>query len=358
MLSFVLGLAFSAIALCALVLYKAYRHVPTKELKRLARRGDSLAILLYKPAAYGASLNALLWLIAGLAFAGGVVMFADILPAWLAVISVAAVIWVGFVWIPSGETTNAGLWLARTAAPSLSWLTERLHPLLAWIEQFVRRHRPITIHTGLFEKSDLIDLLERQKDQPDNRISIGEIALLTHALSFGDKRVSEVLVPKRVVTVVKVDESIGPVLTNELHSSGHSRFPVYEGKHDNIIGILYLRDLVMTKKTGTVRDLMKQRLSYIHEEFTLYQTLQAFLKTKQHLFLVVNSFEEFVGIVTVEDIIEQIIGKPIIDEFDNYDDLRAVAATAAQEEHKARLKAEQEPAHQEATTSEPPEVVK
>jgi CBS domain containing-hemolysin-like protein len=71
----------------------------------------------------------------------------------------------------------------------------------------------------------------------------------------------------------------------------------------------------------------------VHEDFTLYQALQAFLKTKHHLFLVVNSFEELVGILTIEDVLEQMIGKPIVDEFDRYDDLRAVAAAAAKKDH-------------------------
>jgi Mg2+/Co2+ transporter CorC len=51
----------------------------------------------------------------------------------------------------------------------------------------------------------------------------------------------------------------------------------------------------------------------------------------------VNDFEEYVGILTMEDVLEQIIGKPIVDEFDQYDDLRAVAAKTAQVEHKAHI---------------------
>nr|MBP7806933.1 CBS domain-containing protein [Candidatus Saccharibacteria bacterium] len=72
---------------------------------------------------------------------------------------------------------------------------------------------------------------------------------------------------------------------------------------------------------------------YLHESQNLYEALTAMLKTKHHLFIVVNSFEVLVGIITLEDVIEQIIGKPIIDEFDEYDDLRAVAARQAQTIH-------------------------
>src|SRR6202007_1903896 len=151
-------------------------------------------------------------------------------------------------------------WLARTAAGPLAWLLERLNPGVSRIASFVRKHRHVSLHTGLYQKSDLAELLELQKDQPDSRIAPGEIDMLMSALSFGDKLVRDVLIPKRVVDEVSADEAIGPVLTDELHKSGHSRFPVYDGKKDNIIGILYLRDLVLNKKTGSVRNVMKQHL--------------------------------------------------------------------------------------------------
>jgi len=317
----------------------------------MARGGDATASVLYKPIAYGSSLSLVLWTIVGIAVALSLLLFANSLPFWLALLFAVIIIWGGFVWIPSGDLSNVGVKMARMFAGPLAWLLDRLHPLLSRLAGFVRAHRRIAIHTGLYEKSDLAELLQEQKDQPDNRIAPGEIELLTHALSFGDKLVSDVLIPKRVVDEVSVDEAIGPVLTDELHKSGHSRFPVYEGKKDNIVGILYLRDLIMNKKTGTVRSVMKTHLSYVHEDFTLYQTLEAFIKTKHHLFLVVNEFEEFVGIITIEDVIEQMTGKVIMDEFDNYDDLRAVAAKAAKKEHDQHEDLEAEP------TPEPQEVV-
>jgi CBS domain containing-hemolysin-like protein len=102
--------------------------------------------------------------------------------------------------------------------------------------------------------------------------------------------------------------------------------------------VLYLHDLVAQKASGSVRDIMRRKVTYVHEDFTLYQTLQAFIKTKQHLFVVVNSFEEYVGIITIEDVLERVIGKLIVDEFDRYDDLRAVAAAAARKDHAAHDK--------------------
>lgn len=343
MISLILGLLCAVVALSFLSLLKTYQHIPAREVKRMARAGDATAKVLYRPIAYGASLQLVLWLVVGVAVSLSLLLFAHTLPFWLAIVLAVVVIWIGFAWIPSGDLSNPGVWLARRAAGPLAWLLERVNPLATRLIGFVRAHRRVYVHTGLYQKSDLVELLELQKDQPDSRISAGEIDMLASALSFGDKLVRDVLIPKRVVDEVSADEAIGPVLTDELHKSGHSRFPVYDGKKDNVVGILYLRDLVLNRKTGTVRNVMKSHLSYVHEDFTLYQTLEAFIKTNQHLFLVVNEFEEFVGIITIEDVIEQMIGKVIVDEFDAYDDLRAVAAKAAHKDHVKHEKDEPKP---------------
>ena len=359
MVSFILSLVCACLALLLRALYKTYQHVPAKELKRLARHGDTVAELLYRPVAYGMSLRLLLGLLIVVFGAAALALMVSAVGPWLAVLLLLVVAVVGnLALVPAAELTRRSLWLAKAAAPTIAWILERLQPLFGFVARFVKRHRPVSVHTGLYEKSDLAELLAKQKKQPDNRIVPGEIDLLTHALSFGDKLVADAVIPKRVVQLVSAEESVGPILMNSLHTSGHSRFPVYEETRDHIIGILYLHDLVAAKQTGKVSSVMKTRLTYVHEDFTLYQTLQAFLKTKQHLFIVVNSFEEFVGIITIEDILEQMIGKQIVDEFDRYDDLRAVATAAAKKDHGDHQKAQAEPIAEPGTTTEPPEVVK
>ena len=344
MFNFILGLVLIGTAVVAWALLRSYQHVPARELKRLARSGDDVAQLLYRAAAYGASLRVLLGggaiLLGALALAA---MAQAVGTLWGVLLLLVLAGLCGFIFVPSGELTRSSLGLAKWAAPSIAWLLERLQPIIDGAVRLVRRYRHVHIHTGLYEKSDLAELLERQKGQPDSRIAASEMDLLLHSLSFGDKQVVDALVPKRVVTMVAASDHIGPVLMDELNKSGHSRFPVYDQKLDNIVGILYLHDLVGARKTGSVADVMSHKLTYVHEDFTLYQTLQAFLKTKQHLFLVVNSFEELVGIITIEDVMEQMIGRPIMDEFDRYDDLRAVAAAAARKDHKDHAEPKPEP---------------
>lgn len=347
MVDFILGALSAAAAVIFWTLQRTYQHVPARELKRLARGGDDVAILLYRAAAYGSSLRVLMGSGVIIFSALSLAAFAAAMSLWPALIVLSALLVLGWiVLVPSDQLTGGSVWLAKRLAPVLAWTLERLHAPINGGIRFVRKFRHVYVHTGLYEKSDLVELLEQQKGQADSRISANEIELLQHALTFGDEEVTDALVPQRVVKMVAVTDSVGPVLMDELSKSGHSRFPVYDGKHSNVVGILYLHDLVGARSGGTVAELMNRKLTYVHEDFTLYQALQAFLKTKRHMFLVINSFEELVGILTIEDVLEQMIGRPIMDEFDKYDDMRAVATAAAKKEHKEHQKDEVSPAEQ------------
>lgn len=335
MVTFLLVLILAVVLLYSIVLLKNYRRISAKELKRKAREGDELANALYRVVGYGMSLDILLWFLIGIS--GGLLftLLADHVPAVWAVIGITAIIWLGFAWLPNSYGTYFGSQLARFTARPLHWVLDALYPLLVRVERFITKHRPVSFHTGLYTKDDLLELLSRQNGQLDNRITKDELIMTKNALTFGQQLVADTLTPRRSMKTVSVTDSVGPVLMEELHKSGHSRFPVYEGNEDNFVGVLMVRDTIKARSGGSVKSLMNKKVYFIHDESTLSEALQAFIKTHHHLFLVVNSFEEVVGLITMEDVIEQIIGKPIMDEFDQYDDMRAVASKAAKKEHTA-----------------------
>jgi CBS domain containing-hemolysin-like protein len=342
MFGFIIALALVALACAGIVIDKTFRMLPVKELKRRARAGNMQARKLYKAAAYGASLHLLLWLIVLSASAASFVFLVKIAPWPLAFLLILAAVGYVYIFLTSGRVAVASEGLAEFSAPPLAWILHRLHPILDAGANFVRDHRAVMVRTGLFEREDLLALLERQKKQPDSRFSQEELDLLMSALAFGQKSVGETMVPRREVRSISADEAVGPALMQELHDSGHSRFPVYNGEPDKFVGTLYLRNLINLHNTGHVRDHMQHAVYYVHEEYPLEQALHAFLKTKHHLFIVINKFEEYVGIITIEDIIEQILGSQIVDEFDAYDDIRAVAADHARRDHQSRQKSGRE----------------
>ena len=337
MLTLIIAIALALLTLLFVSLQKTYTHVPRPELKRRARAGDDFANMLYRAAGYGFSLQVLLWAFVIIGASGFFVLVSRSFPAWLATFASLVLLWFGFVWLPNTRVTRFGNILAKYVTPTLSRLLDLLHPLLSKIATNARKHHSITLHTGLYQKEDLLELLNRQKTQVDSRITDAELQIAQNALMYGDKLVRDVLTPRRVVKMVSVTDSIGPVLMDELHANGHSRFPAFQDKPDNIIGTLYLRDLMTNKAGGRVRDLMVRDVYYVQEEGTLDHVLEAFLKTKHHLFIVVNNFEEVVGIITIEDVLEQILGKPILGEFDKFDDMRAVASLEAGHVHQKHV---------------------
>lgn len=342
---------------------RTYSHYPLKELKRRARDGDKIAVSLVRAAGYGHSTSVVLW---GVSLLVSAVLFVQLsiqAPAWFAFSSIAALLWLGFVWLPAARISAISERLAAILAPVIARLVSALHPVIDKIVRFIDSHRPIQLHTGMYDKDDLLELLETQKVVPENRIEKAELELATTALRFGDHTIGQHMTPRRVVKMVSVEDQLGPIVMDELHASGHSRFPVYEGAQDTIVGTLYLHDLLHTKTNASARSLMRPSVYYLHEDQSLYDALQALLITHHHLFVVVNEFEEFVGVLSSEDILEVLIGKPIVDEFDKYDNLREVAARAAKKEHKEH-KEVPVPAEEvvtgetETTTEDSTEVVK
>lgn len=331
----VLYLILAVVALDAIVVDKALNILSLKELKRRARSGhDKQAAAIYKMAAYDKSLHATLWL-TGIAATAALLIIIAQEAWWLAVLIIAVGVWAIRAWQPA--TTSNWVWTWSAAvAPAIAWGMSYLHPLLSRIG--MTSLPDVQIRTGIHEKEDLLELLKQQNSHPENRISGTELRMAFNALTFGDKKVTDVMTPLRKLHIVAENEVVGPLLMDELHKTGFSRFPVakagtVKSAQPQIVGTLFLKDLVGYTSSGSVSSLMHKRVYYINEVQGLHDALSAFIKTHHHLFIVVNNFEEIVGVLSIEDVLEQILGQKIVDEFDKYDDLRAVAGIEAKKEH-------------------------
>lgn len=314
-----------ALGLVALALQRFYSSVPAKELKRLAARGDHLAQALFQPVAYGASMRLLLWVVFCISLAGGFLVVINNASPFIAFMLVAASV-AAVVVLQSVRLTVRSAHFAVRVAPALHWLLVYLHTPFDIVARSANRFRSHTPHSGLYEKEDLLDLLEQQKDQPDNRIARHDLELLARAAQFDDRQAADIVLPMSRVKLVGIDDHIGPVLLGELHESGQSSFLVYEETQDHVVGTLFLRDAVAAKEGGRVRELMHQRLCFVHEDFSLRQVLQAFARTGQFMVVVVNAFEEPIGVITLSHLLEQLIGEPNPDDFDAFENRTAVAA--------------------------------
>ncbi len=143
-----------------------------------------------------------------------------------------------------------------------------------------------------------------------------ESELIKSAIEFDDKQVSEILTPR--VDIVAVERSATMEdLKNVLLSSGFSRIPVYDGTIDRIIGVIYAKDFYSRYFEGTtakMEDLMRP-VKFIPETTTVARTLTEIQKSMVQMIVVVDSYGGTVGIVSLEDILEELVGE-IWDESD------------------------------------------
>lgn len=323
--SYLAAIILLVLALGGVVVRKTYYYLPANELKRRAEHGDPLASRLYPAVAYGESLRGLLWIWIGLTTAGGFVLLARVAPVWMGFIAVIILLWVANSWLPASRVTRIGAHLASIVTPLIVWLLNFLHRPLSRGTEVLQKRYTAPPHTGLFEREDLLALIEHQQHQPDNRLNEEELEIARRALSFSDYKVSDLLTPRKQVKTALVSDTIGPVLIDELHKNGQGYLLVRESAKGDFVGLLAFKRLSI-RSNGQVKNAMDKEIYYLHENDRLDQALHAFFTTNCPLFVVVNSSEEYVGILSIDNMLHQLLGHIPGDDFENYHDIAAVAA--------------------------------
>ena len=147
-----------------------------------------------------------------------------------------------------------------------------------------------------------------------------EKVMIQGIVELSETTIKEVIIPRIDVVFIDVDAQ-GDELFDILIQSGHSRFPVYSDTIDNVIGVLYVKDLLgfMIKKDSfKIRDIMRKAY-FVPESMKLDALLKEFKHRRVHIAIAVDEYGGVSGIVCMEDIIEEIVGD-IQDEFDNEED--------------------------------------
>ncbi len=149
-----------------------------------------------------------------------------------------------------------------------------------------------------------------------------EREMISAILELDNTVVREIMVPRTSMAAISVEASVRETI-DAIIACGHSRIPVYDGTMDNIIGLLYAKDLLKSwgmEDSGIhLRDLIRQPF-FTPETKTLELLLQEFKKKKVHLAIVVDEYGGTSGLVTIEDLLEQIVGD-IQDEYDMEEEL-------------------------------------
>ena len=158
--------------------------------------------------------------------------------------------------------------------------------------------------------------------QPEGGLEADERRMIYSIFQFGDTLCREIMVPRIDVLALEVKTPLSQAI-NTLMESGHSRVPVYDDMIDNVIGVLYAKDLLrLQNSTGEKPALSKfLRPAYFVPETKKVDDLLAEMQAKGvHIAIVVDEYGGMAGLVTLEDIVEEIVGE-IRDEYDQKEEL-------------------------------------
>ncbi|MFZ2237129.1 MAG: transporter associated domain-containing protein [Dokdonella sp.] len=165
------------------------------------------------------------------------------------------------------------------------------------------------------------ELLEELREARVNGLlSNDTLSMIEGAIHVSDLKVWEVMIPRAQMVSIEIDATLDEMLATVIES-GHSRFPVHGDDRDEVLGILLAKDLLRCFKQGSAHDIrqMLRPASLIPESKRLNILLKEFRLSHNHMAVVVDEYGGVSGLVTIEDVLEQIVGD-IDDEHDDDDD--------------------------------------
>lgn len=325
------GIAIVVSALCSILEAVLY-SVPQSQVEVMARSGKKSGILLKKlktniqepitailtlntiantmgAAVAGASASAvfgrenLIWF--SIFFTLAILLFSEILPKTAGVAYTRPLA----AWI--GVPLNG---LIRVMRP-LIWLCQAVTHLIP--EQ--RKQSPVSI-----EEIHAVALLGRKFGE----IEPQQEKVIANILKLQNKTVRQVMTPRTVVFSLSAHLTIGEALEMKEQWSRHSRVPIYDKDTDDVIGIVLSMNVLLSLSEGSrdqvLSDLM-QPVHFVPEAAPLNRIMVDFFEQRFHLFVVVDEYGSVTGVISLEDIIEEIVGREIIDESDRAGNLREYA---------------------------------
>jgi magnesium and cobalt transporter len=173
------------------------------------------------------------------------------------------------------------------------------------------------LHPGPDSKAELMETLAEAQEK--DVIGAQSREMLEGVLRMADMTAGDVMVAAPRMDVIDIDAPFEELLHLVIETA-HSRFPVYEGEKENILGILLAKDLLKLQRAPelNIRALLRPAV-FVPESKSLNDLLRDFRGNRNHLAIVIDEFGRVAGLITIEDVLEQIVGE-IEDEFDSADD--------------------------------------
>jgi len=219
---------------------------------------------------------------------------------------------------PKSYANNNNIFVARIVVHPLFWFSKLFFPLIYILNIIPKLHGKTDPRYGTFTEDELMTMVEVV--EKDGEINAAEKQFITKIFEFDDTSCSEIMTPRADMFVIDISETVD---ISKILQTGFSRIPVIEDSIDNVIGILHVKDLFASFQKACTSNFenpldIKQILKkpyFIPESKKLDSLLQDFKRNKNHLAVVVDEHGGVAGIVSLEDVLEEIVGE-IIDETD------------------------------------------
>ncbi|WP_130889927.1 hemolysin family protein [Fusobacterium varium] len=198
-----------------------------------------------------------------------------------------------------------------------SFFTKPLIKILIWISKFIGRLLGIELEdeTLMITEEDIISFVN--VGEAEGIIEEDEKEMIHSIVGFGETSAKEVMTPRTAMLAFEGNKTIDDIWY-EMVDNGFSRIPVYEDTIDNILGVLYIKDIMNSIKDGNTNVPIKNFIRpgyFVPETKSIIEILKEFKALKVHIALVLDEYGGIVGLLTIEDLIEEIVGE-IRDEFD------------------------------------------
>jgi len=251
-------------------------------------------------------------------------------------VTAAALIAVFSVAIPHAWSIHAGEKFLAAALPVLMFFRYAFHPAV-WLMQVLET--PVRRLTGAEadprEEADLAKqeiLHAATEGRAEGTVAPEEADMIASVMRFGDTRADAIMTPRTDLFALPVGTSWEQA-RRRIVEAGHSRVPLYEGDLDNIVGVLYAKDLLRDspeEQKTSLRGVMRKPF-FVPETKPLDELLREFKNRKVHIAIVVDEYGGTAGVASIEDVLEQIVGR-ISDEYDRSEPalLRRVSETVTE----------------------------
>ncbi|MCP4667666.1 MAG: HlyC/CorC family transporter [Deltaproteobacteria bacterium] len=223
---------------------------------------------------------------------------------------------------------TTGVMYARPLVPLLA------HPLKGLVWLMTPAIWLSSLVTGLVARGKTEEAVTGKEIRAMARLSLRKGAIkpyqeqtIERILTLQNRRVKEVMTPRTVI--FSFSEHLTLKEASQMSTRWeHSRFPVYDQNPEDVVGIILTKELFVAlsqgKKDMPLTELMRP-IHFVAETATLNRVLMEFLESKQHLFAVIDEYGGLAGLISLEDILEDILGREIVDESDEVTDKRVLA---------------------------------